>query len=362
MHRPRSVEFDTRGFLFATKALIAIVAVLWAAQVGIPRAGDVYVARMYDTSALDARIADIRTRNRARQEAAALAAFERERTLCFVGDILFDRGIARVVRERDGDYMYPFARIKNELAGCDLLFGNLEGPVSSRGEDRGGLYSFRMAPDTADALAAAGFDIVSVANNHIADWGDEAMYDTFTILREARVQYVGAGVNSRDAYEPRFVNVGDTTVGFVAFSDIYGMYRKSVYKNKPKLALLTQQYVREGITDAREEADIVIVSIHFGEEYQTEPNERQKEFARAAIDAGADVVIGHHPHSVQPVERYKDGIIAYSVGNFIFDQNFSKETQTGLLVKVAAERGRIRAVDEDLLRFTDDYQPYVATK
>lgn len=108
---------------------------------------------------------------------------------------------------------------------------------------------------------------------------------------------------------------------------------------------------------ANQQGDLVVVSFHWGDEYQTKHNQKQEQFAKAAIDAGADLIIGHHPHVVQEVEQYKDGWIAYSLGNFVFDQNFSKETTQGLVLKVKISGGKITNIDKQPITISNSFQP-----
>lgn len=147
-------------------------------------------------------------------------------------------------------------------------------------------------------------------------------------------------------------------VGFLAYTNLYP---EGLVAQDGRLGVSDSRLenILERVREAREEADIVVVSLHWGEEYAPGPSEEQRELARASIDAGADLVIGHHPHVVQEVERYKSGWIAYSLGNFIFDQNFSEETMSGLMLRAFVRDGKISRVEEVPIRISETHQPYV---
>lgn len=356
-------RFDSRGFWFVTKISVFVLCLGLLAHSG-PVAYQNIVERR---SVAENRAATIERLAAARASGNVASAYTARTTqkpdsftIGFVGDIMLDRGIRSVVeRHGEGDYHYPFAKIADTLSTFDILFGNLEGAMSATGKDKQGLYSFRMDPKGALVLRTLGFDVLSTANNHSYDWGPEALADTPSVLARAGITPVGTGATASDAYAPVFTDYGSTRVGFVAYTDVHGMYELPTSDDQPTLALLSKEHLAEGIKNAREYADIVVVSIHFGDEYVATPNARQREYAEYAIDAGADLVIGHHPHTVQPVERYKNGYIAYSLGNFIFDQNFSLETATGLLLGVRVVDKRIVALEKIPVHFTNTFQPYI---
>lgn len=264
-------------------------------------------------------------------------------TLMFVGDVMLSRSVGDKMK-KTGDERWPFLKIAEYLKEADLLFGNLEGPISDRGANVGSIYSFRADPKVIEGLKYAGFDILSVANNHIGDWGREAMKDTFHILGENGISYAGGGFNENEAHAPIIKEVKGTKFAFLAYTALGAGYTKAVGEQSG-IAWLDIDRMKNDITQAKEQSDIVIVSFHFGEEYQTEPNQHQKNTARSAVDAGASLVIGHHPHIAQEIEKYNEGYIAYSLGNFIFDQFFSKETMSGLLIKVSAHKNKIQKVE-----------------
>jgi gamma-polyglutamate biosynthesis protein CapA len=249
---------------------------------------------------------------------AAEGTVERSQTseeivLMFVGDIMLDRGVEAEIKKH-GDWRWPFLRIADTLQTADLLFGNLESQISDKGQKQGTMYSFRAEPAAADSLRYAGFDVMSVTNNHSLDYGRTALQDSISRLHTAGI-----------ATAPTTKILKDTSMSFHAFSQW-------------SLPRAWQEQVQH------DTADIVIVSIHGGEEYQEEPSAFQKTFATQAVDAGADIVIGHHAHVVQPVGQYNNGWIAYGLGNFVFDQDFSQATMQGLLLKVIVQDKKIKEV------------------
>jgi poly-gamma-glutamate synthesis protein (capsule biosynthesis protein) len=253
----------------------------------------------------------------------------------FVGDIMLSRSVGDEMAARN-DWSWPFAVVASETAGADLTFGNLESVISDRGIVEGCRYCFRADPRAMQGLLTAGFDVVSVANNHVLDYGQAAFDDSLRRLRESGITPVGdAG--------PIFKEVQGMRVAFLAYS----------YP-------LRQDKIVSDIAAARPLADVMVVSFHDGTEYETVHNAEQERIFRGAIDAGADLVIGHHPHVVQDTEKYGRGWIFYSLGNFIFDQLWSPETMRGLGVDVAIRAGRITDIATRSVDISRQYQASVA--
>ncbi len=283
------------------------------------------------------------------------AAKSGELSLAFVGDIMLDRSVALRVDRAGGDF-HPWFDGVRELAEADILFGNLEGPVSDQGNDLGHLYSFRFRPTTLAALRDAGFDVLQVANNHSGDWGRAAFDDTLARLNAAGFVAPGGGADRAAAGLVKILNRGGVRVGFLAASDV-GSGELAATESESGIILAGDPEWPELISRAAREVDLLVVGYHFGAEYQTEPNARQRELARLAIDHGAKLVIGTHPHVVQPVERYRDGVIAYSLGNFIFDQFFSTATMRGLALTVIWRDGAIAEVTERPVVLDENFKP-----
>ena len=294
---------------------------------------------------------------------APAVIFSKERkesiTLYFVGDIMLDRGVEYMIETQgNGDYRFPFLKISQYFKKADLIFGNLEGPISNRGERMGSIYSFRFSPQSLEGLIYAGFDILSVANNHIFDFGRLAMEDTFFNLRESKIEYLGGGFNEREAYSPIIKEIKDTKIVFLAYTNLGSKYWGAIGEN-PGIAWLEKERMKEEISNAKNLADIVVVSLHYGSEYRTEPTPFQISISQEAVQSGADLVIGHHSHVIGPIERYKQGYIAYSLGNFIFDQDFSEETMKGLLLRVIIQEKEIEKVVPVEVRINSFFQPEI---
>lgn len=279
----------------------------------------------------------------------------KETTIVFVGDIMLDRAVrTSVVKNFGGDYNKLFTNI-SELKGSDILFGNLEGPVSLVGNNVGSKYSFRMDPIALDALKNAGFDIVSFANNHVGDWSINAFTDTLKRLSEFGIEKTGAGITKSDAQTPTIIEKNGVKFGFLGFSDVGPDWMKASETN-PGIILASDPEFNRIISDAKQRVDVLIVSVHWGVEYKNIHNKRQEDLAHRAIDSGADLVIGHHPHVIEDVEIYKDKPIAYSLGNFIFDQYFSKDTMEGMVFEATFEGKTLKETKQILSRQNKMYQ------
>ncbi len=281
-----------------------------------------------------------------------------EVTLLFGGDVMLSRGIGNVMRKQN-DFAYPFRAVALLVRDADIAVVNLESPISSRGKNIGSIYSFRADPRAVEGLTFAGVDVVTLANNHAGDYGAEALLDTFEIVRKVGIAVVGAGENMRVARTPVFREVRGTKIAFLGYTPIAPAWLSRIDAS-PAVAVLDEKLIKEDISTAlMMGADIVAVLLHWGNEYETTHTKAQGALARTLIDSGATLVIGHHPHVVQGVERYKGGLIAYSLGNFVFDQNFSEDTRRGLLLKVVLHDGQISDVVEIPIRFSNSFQPYV---
>ena len=263
---------------------------------------------------------------------------KREHTLLFAGDVMLSRGVGARMESQD-DWTLPFEEIAETLRSADLRFCNLECPISDQGRNLHHLYSFRADPRALEGLKAAGFDIVSLANNHAYDWGPAALLDSLERLRAAGIRAVGAGENILAAHYPVLINAGGLRLAFLGYVEI-DPKEATAGVDRPGVAWLDPAQVLADIRFARPLADLVIVCPHWGVEYAVKPARDQVEFAHRMIDAGADLIVGSHPHVVQPLEAYHDRWIAYSLGNFVFDQK-NTATHRGLMLKVTVRDKRI---------------------
>ena len=284
--------------------------------------------------------------------------------LILTGDIMLDRGVEYMIEKYgNGDFKFPFLKIADYLKQFDVVFGNLEGPISDKGEKVGSIYSFRNDPQSIDGLTYAGFNVISLANNHAFDYGREALEDCLAKLNNAGINYVGAGFNASEIGTPIIKEIKGTKIGFLAYTNLGPETWKAIGENSgiawidEKLLLLNS--VKQDIEKAKSKSDILIVSLHSGEEYQKTPTQFQIDFSKMAIEAGADLLVGHHPHVVQPNETYNGGHIFYSLGNFVFDQGFSEETMQGEMVKVIIEDGKIGKITPMNVDINSFFQPEI---
>ena len=254
-----------------------------------------------------------------------------------VGDIMLG-GSAEPEMQKYG-YDYPFEQVRPLLKQAQIVFGNLEGPLTDRvAQEVSKQYVFRSPPDkVAPALARAGFNVVSLANNHSLDFGPQGLEDTQAALVSAGIRPVGAGRNEAEARAPVFIRTNGITVAMLAYSLVLPE-EFWAGPEKPGTAFGHERHVRADVAAALTKADVVLVSFHWGLEGKTELRDYQIMLAHAAIDAGAAGVLGHHPHVLQAVERYRQGVILYSLGNFTFGSY--SNTATRSVISLLTFRGK----------------------
>ena len=276
-------------------------------------------------------------------------------TLLFVGDIMLSRSVGDTMQFRN-DWTWPFTRIASATRLADVAFGNLETTISTRGFTSGCGFCFRANPRVVEGLLYGGFDVLSVANNHIWDYGRPAFDDTIAILASNGMQVVGGGRTLDGARGPVVVTVRGTKIAYLAYTDILppSSQATATLSGANRYDALR---MAEDIVHSRTLADVVIVSFHTGTEYEALHNTTQERIYRAAIDAGADLIVGHHPHVVQDIEQYKNKWIVYSLGNFIFDQNWSLATRQGMMLDVVVENGSITSLATRSIDISTQYQP-----
>ena len=242
-----------------------------------------------------------------------------------VGDINLGR---RVAKERllEGDTLYPFLALRDSLAAADITFGNLESPIapdSSAAPDSVGIFT--APPAAAAALARAGFDVVSTANNHAWDGGPSAVEETMRQLTRAGVRFVGSGFGRDMAEQPVILERHGWRVAFFALTRAWNPAPYTFHSHAGSEYIAwgdtgrIYPAIREVKTNGR--ADLIVVSMHGGTEYVDTPPKHMQDLARGLVDAGADVVLAHHPHVLQPVVWYKHKPIVQSLGNFVFLQD-----------------------------------------
>jgi poly-gamma-glutamate capsule biosynthesis protein CapA/YwtB (metallophosphatase superfamily)/outer membrane protein assembly factor BamB len=274
--------------------------------------------------------------------------------LVAVGDIM----LSRTVEERMEVYgnTYPFEAVTDLLRRADIAIGNLESPLSVSGEPLQKRFVFRAHPRHAEALAWAGFDVMSVANNHLLDFGQEGIEQTLQILRDVGVAYLGAGLSPEEARRPLILRAKGRRIAFLAYAA--GRWKgSSEVPTSEQISFADLEAIRDEVERARQRSDLVVVVLHLGTEYQFYPDQEQLAASRAAIDAGACLVIGHHPHVVQGTGAYGEGFVAYSLGDLVFDIDVTEAARDGAVLRVLLGDSGVEAVDLVPVRIVDDVQP-----
>lgn len=254
------------------------------------------------------------------------------------GDVMLSRHVARVARERR-DPAFPLRDLAPVLQAADIAFVNLESPFSDRGAvvERGMI--FKAEPEMIAALEVAGLDVVSTANNHARDQGSHGVEFTLDWLQRHQIAVAGTGSSAEAAHAGVVIERNGIKFGFLAYT--YDQSNGNHSDTDDRVAVMDVARMRDDVSRLAVRTDAIIVSMHAGVEYSPKSNAQQVAFARAAIDAGASVVVGHHPHVTQPWERYGQGVIFYSLGNLVFDQFQRVETQHGALADIVFEGPRL---------------------
>jgi poly-gamma-glutamate capsule biosynthesis protein CapA/YwtB (metallophosphatase superfamily) len=288
---------------------------------------------------------------------AVLGPAERDRFHVLVaGDIMLGGRARRVLAEHGPEH--PFRAVAPLLARADVVLGNLEGPLArhARREDRN--YSYRVDPSSARTLARAGVGVVTLANNHLLDCGRAGVLETLGALRDAGVASVGAGATVAEAHQPAILEASGVRIAVLGY---YWNHRTAARGSLPGSATDEPEWLEADIRRVRPHVDRIVVTFHWGVPYEREPSEVDRQKARLAIDLGADAVIGHHAHVIQPFEAHRGRPIFYGVGNFAFGSGNSKGE--GLVVGLRFEPGATHAAAFPLyVKNRDprvDYQPKV---
>lgn len=264
-------------------------------------------------------------------------------TLAFAGDVLFDDGYAIMgsVRGDDDISKGVMPEVIERMQSADIMMLNNEFAYSGRGvPTEGKQFTFRARPETVSFLKDMGVDLVSLANNHAYDYGPDALTDTFDTLRGAEIPYVGAGRDISEARKPVYYIVGDIKVAFVSATQIERLDTpdtKEATETSPGVfRCWNGDKLLETIREAAENSDFVVAYIHWGTENQAELDWAQLKQAPELVEAGADLVIGDHPHCLQPIGVVGGVPVIYSLGNFWFN---SKTLDTGIVEVVIDEAG-----------------------
>lgn len=278
-------------------------------------------------------------------------------TLMAVGDIMLGdhpicigHGVGTKIKKRGANY--PFQQVASTLEKGDIVFGNLEAVLSSRGINRKCLSSLQMraVPQAVGGLKYAGFNVLSLANNHSLEHGERALLETMSILSENNINYVGADVDIAKAREPFITHIKGITVTFLAYCLVPDKTAYITIKDPKEICVDVQK--------TRANSDIVITSLHWGSEYIERPSPSQIRLAHQIVDSGANIILGHHPHVLQGIEEYHNGVIAYSLGNFVFDM-WQEKIRKSMIVRICFSKKGISDMEVLPVYINSNYQPEI---
>ncbi|MDE3033944.1 MAG: CapA family protein [Acidobacteriota bacterium] len=244
--------------------------------------------------------------------------------LVAVGDILMHQDVKRAAAETPGGFLDLWADLVPLFRGADVVFGNLETPVAPVSGQPGKPFQFNAPAELPSALRASGFTVLSTANNHAFDQGRKGVAETLARLRQAQLLAVGSGEDRSRAEALQIIERNGLKVAFLGFTDVFNL-NLDRRATEPWVRPLDLESALAAVREARSRADIVVVSIHWGQEDQHQPTKRQRDIARKLVEAGCDLLLGHHPHVLQPLEwmtvNGRPALVAYSLGNFISNQD-----------------------------------------
>ena len=259
--------------------------------------------------------------------------------ISMAGDVLLASGVGHAIALHGSDY--PWRETSELLRNSDIAIANLECPVGRGGNSEPNKeFTFRAAPETLSGAVNAGVDIFTLANNHVLDFGRAAFAETLLNLEINGIKYTGAGISVEEAWRPALVESNGYKVAVLAFSRVIPGGHWVAGKNWPGVADgFDLKMIAGNIKDAERVADETIVSVHWGNELDDFPDQREIDLAHMMVEAGADIVIGHHPHVLQGIEIYRGKIIAYSLGNFIFTPGSPKAREGAILQVISNGEG-----------------------
>lgn len=265
-------------------------------------------------------------------------------TLLFAGDVYFSNHVLNAYDNAGGIHGVLDEGIRAEIDAADIFMVNQEFPFTERGTQAADKqFTFRLPHDRLHLMNEMGIDIVTMANNHILDYGPEGITDSIAALNEAGIRYVGVGENLDEAKKLEIIEVKGKKIGFLGTSRVYMAASWAAGDNHPGVfSTYDPTLPLEEIKKADELVDYLVVYVHWGVERETEPKEYQRTMGKQYVDAGADMVIGSHPHVLQPLEYYQDKPIMYSLGNFVFGSSIPN---TELLKIVIGEDGEMTVTE-----------------
>lgn len=265
--------------------------------------------------------------------------------LLFVGDIMFERKLKEAIFQGKN----PLEHVQEKLRSYDLVIANLETSFETKRKGKPlpkKPYHLRSPLESLSVLQEANIEVVNLANNHTMDFGPKALVQELKELDKRGIKHFGAGKKIAEAFSPLYVNIENTCLAFLGFNRVE-TYRTKAGEKTPGQATFKQtDLMQQAVTETRKDTDLLFVLPHWGKEYSFEPSEKQQFFATKFIDWGADMVIGTHPHVVQPHVEYNGKPIFYSIGNFCFcSQNPHPGTLEGMALEVEIK-------DKKIVKFT----------
>jgi poly-gamma-glutamate synthesis protein (capsule biosynthesis protein) len=246
--------------------------------------------------------------------------------------------------------VYPFRNVEQAFEGKDILFGNLETVLSNKGKKSEKAVLLHTFPKKVKYLKDAHFDILNVANNHVMDLGPEGFNDTLEVLNQSELKFIGAG-NQKFIKSYKIIERKGIKLGFLGYSK--NGFNGNIFINKIDKNLMVGD-----IKHLRLKCDVIVVSLHWGIENVFYPSPEQIKLARNLIDAGANLVLGHHPHVVQGIEKYKNGLIVYSLGNFQFITDRERNKKS-IILSVEINKNGIEEYKIIPIKINEDFVPYV---
>ena len=256
--------------------------------------------------------------NRPAKQPVIITSVGEKVEIILTGDVMLGRSVLTRT-EKEKDWTYPFNKVSEYLRNSDIVFSNLESPIVENCPRTDSGMVFCTSPELVEGLRFANIGVVTVANNHIGNYGQKGINDTKRYLTGAGIDYTGVA-------DLVVKEVKGTKFGFLGFDFVSRNFTDSD---------------RKLIVDSDRLVDVLIVGVHWGEEYKDKANKKQREIAKDLVENGADVIAGHHPHWIQDEEYVNDKPVYYSLGNFIFDQMWSEETKKGLVIKLTFKDGKL---------------------
>ena len=269
-----------------------------------------------------------------------------EYTIIATGDVIPARSVnAKLVALNN--FNYPFQKTMSFLKSADAVFINLESPLISKCKPTVEGMSFCGDEKDVQGLVYAGVTVASIANNHAGNYGLDGVNETVSLLKKNNISVAGN-------IDPAIITIKDKKFGFLGYNDIGS--------KEAGIAWADISYIQKDVKDLKKQVDFVIVTFHWGIEYTLVPNRRQVDLSHSTIDAGADLIIGNHPHWVQGIEEYKGKYITYAHGNYVFDQMWSQETREGVLGKYTFNKEGLKSIYFFPIIIDDYSQPRFATE